>query len=77
MNPAARYCACGHPSGDHLSSRARGLTVKLGPCLIEGCPCTVFTERTSRVCVSCEEREATRPEGYCDLCWPPEVLDAA
>jgi hypothetical protein len=43
-------CACGHPSGDHLSNRARGLTVKFGRCLIPGCDCKVFTDRV-------EERE--------------------
>jgi hypothetical protein len=43
-------CACGHPRGDHLSNRARGLTVKFGRCLIPGCDCKVFTERV-------EERE--------------------
>ena len=45
MNPSVELCVCGHVKGDHRSSRARGLTVKFGGCLIEGCDCIVFTVR--------------------------------
>lgn len=50
MNPCVEQCACGHVKGDHLSNRARGLTVKFGRCLIEGCDCTVFTVHVDRRC---------------------------
>lgn len=45
MTASIEHCECGHAKGDHKSSRARGLTVKFGRCLIPGCPCQVFTER--------------------------------
>ena len=55
----ARTCACGHRVGDHLSDRARGLTVKFGRCLIEGCDCHVFTEQPEVDRMSVIERKWT------------------